>query len=178
MSLILKPHPEGFSAAVFGVQVDVGRAADVLRLRYALTGALGRVRWPEPSAPERADELWKSTCLEAFVRGPEGESYLELNFAPSRRWAAYAFDGYRTGMRNADVAAEPAIVAGGAEHGSALEASVDLRGLLPADASWRLGLSAVIEDADGAKSYWALRHPPGKPDFHHPDSFALTLEVP
>jgi len=36
-------------------------------------------------------------------------------------------------------------------------------------------LSAVIEDDDGAFSYWALRHPPGKPDFHHPDAFALML---
>src|SRR3546814_10579152 len=37
-----------------------------------------------------------------------------------------------------------------------------------------LALSAVIEETDGTKSYWALRHPPGKPDFHHPDCFALT----
>jgi len=42
----------------------------------------------------------------------------------------------------------------------------------------RIGLSAVIEETDGTKSYWALRHPPGKPDFHHPDCFALTLGAP
>jgi hypothetical protein len=35
-----------------------------------------------------------------------------------------------------------------------------------------LGLSAVLEEQDGTKSYWALAHPPGgKPDFHHPDCF-------
>jgi hypothetical protein len=28
----------------------------------------------------------------------------------------------------------------------------------------------------GALSYWALRHPPGKPDFHHPAGFALELD--
>ena len=44
-----------------------------------------------------------------------------------------------------------------------------------ANASWRLGLSAVIEDTSGGKSYWALAHPPGKPDFHHADCFALEL---
>ncbi len=38
-----------------------------------------------------------------------------------------------------------------------------------------LALSAVIEEKEGTKSYWALKHPPGKPDFHHPDCFALTL---
>lgn len=43
-------------------------------------------------------------------------------------------------------------------------------------ASFReLGLSAVIEEADGTKSYWALAHPAGKPDFHAAESFALTL---
>ena len=38
-----------------------------------------------------------------------------------------------------------------------------------------LGLSAVIEEADGNVSYWALAHPPGKPDFHHSDCLALEL---
>jgi hypothetical protein len=37
------------------------------------------------------------------------------------------------------------------------------------------GLSAIIEEADGTRSYWALAHPPGEPDFHHPDCFALEL---
>ena len=39
-----------------------------------------------------------------------------------------------------------------------------------------LALSAVIEHLDGRISYWALRHPPGKPDFHHPQGFALELD--
>jgi hypothetical protein len=46
---------------------------------------------------------------------------------------------------------------------------------MPHDAPWRLGLSAVIEDTRGSLSYWALAHPPGKPDFHHADGFALEL---
>jgi len=33
----------------------------------------------------------------------------------------------------------------------------------------------VIEEKDGAKSYWALAHPPGAPDFHHRDCFAIEL---
>ena len=42
--------------------------------------------------------------------------------------------------------------------------------------SVQLGLSAVVEAADGGLSYWALKHPPGKPDFHHVDAFALQLD--
>jgi hypothetical protein len=47
--------------------------------------------------------------------------------------------------------------------------------LLPAGRALRLGLSMVVEDTDGVLSYWALRHPPGKPDFHHTDAFASQL---
>lgn len=39
----------------------------------------------------------------------------------------------------------------------------------------RLGLSAVIEEKGGALSYWALRHAPGRPDFHHPRAFVRRL---
>lgn len=41
--------------------------------------------------------------------------------------------------------------------------------------AWLAGVSAVIEEADGMRSYWALAHPPGDPDFHHPDCFRLEL---
>ena len=33
----------------------------------------------------------------------------------------------------------------------------------------RVSITAVIEEKGGRKSYWALAHPPGRPDFHHAD---------
>jgi len=45
----------------------------------------------------------------------------------------------------------------------------------PTVGDFHIGLAAVIEELDGTKSYWALAHPPGAPDFHHADCFALTL---
>jgi hypothetical protein len=55
-----------------------------------------------------------------------------------------------------------------------LQVSLELNRLseLPRNASWLLGLSVLIEDTSGCMSYWALVHPPGKPDFHHVDCFA------
>jgi hypothetical protein len=39
--------------------------------------------------------------------------------------------------------------------------------------------SAIIEEEDGTKSYWALAHPrEGPPDFHHPSCFVLELPPP
>jgi hypothetical protein len=43
---------------------------------------------------------------------------------------------------------------------------------------WDYGLCAVIEERDARLSYWALAHPPGRPDFHHPACFAATLPAP
>jgi hypothetical protein len=56
-----------------------------------------------------------------------------------------------------------------------LRAALDLSRLRAAGRLWRLGISAIIEEKDGSKSYWALAHPQGKPDFHHADSFVLDL---
>ncbi|MBU2034068.1 MAG: hypothetical protein KKH37_09945 [Alphaproteobacteria bacterium] len=36
--------------------------------------------------------------------------------------------------------------------------------------------SAVLEEAAGEKSYWAVSHPTSKPDFHHADGLALALK--
>ena len=48
--------------------------------------------------------------------------------------------------------------------------------LLPAGQALQLGLTAVIEAADGSKHSWALAHCAAQPDFHVRQSFALTLK--
>ena len=130
-------------------------------------GEVDRIAWPGAAAQGRADDLWRHTCFEAFVATDGG--YVEYNFSPSSQWASYRFDSPRMGMRAAD---EVATVEGldGASDMVALEARIEV----PHGAK-RLGLSAVIESADGSMSYWALAHPSAKPDFHHPDSFVLDL---
>lgn len=148
-----------------------------LVLNYVVTGRIGDLRLPPVTASARTDELWRHTCFETFVRTAAGPAYYEFNFAPSTQWAAYGFSGYRTGMRVANEIHPPHIEVQSTDERFTLEASLDLDRLpgLPSDAAWQLGLSAVIEEADGALSYWALAHPPGKADFHHSDCFALEL---
>jgi hypothetical protein len=175
----LKLHPDSRCEAVSRIDVDVERQrADALVLRFMLTGTPGALRLPATAAAVRTEGLWRHTCFEAFVRALPGAGYAEFNLAPSTEWAAYLFDGYRSGMRAASVTVAPQIdfEANGATF--ALQAT--LYGLtgLPSDAAWLLGLSAVIEETNGRLSYWALAHPPGKPDFHHADCFALTLPAP
>jgi hypothetical protein len=174
LAVVLACHPGSLSAGArtLAVRVDAPPRGG-LRLTFRLDADLDRLRIPPPAAMARADRLWEHTCFEAFVAAAGSEAYREFNFSPSGAWAAYDFDGYRRNMRPAD-ASDPAIRVRRDAHGHELEAALDAASL-PAG-PLRLALSAVIEDRDGARSYWALAHPAGEPDFHHPDSFALVLD--
>jgi hypothetical protein len=176
----LKLHPNSYALAARQVEVDImhprpGR----LLLSYILKGELYGILMPSVAAPARADNLWHHTCFEAFVHASVGTAYYEFNFAPSTEWATYSFTSYRSGMSVATEASEPLIKTQSSHNRYILQATLDLDRLstLPRPAGWRLGLAAVIEDADGEMSYWALAHPPGKPDFHRPDCFVHELSA-
>ena len=111
--------------------------------------------------PARADELWKTTCFEAFLRAARKKAYREWNFSPSGAWAAYDFKAYRKGRSDAQVAA-PYVRFEDNLIWWALGATI----AVPAGTEWALGLSAVLEEKHGGKSYWALAHGGDKPDFH------------
>ena len=178
MNFPLLPHPDSPRGGVDAIAVHAARGS-TLTLQYVSTGDLERLTIPQPQAAQRADELWNSTCFEAFLRATGENGYLEFNFAPSRLWAAYSFAGYREGMHDLTIPA-PAISVTCNERELVLQAHIVLENIscLPRNSVWQVGLSAIIEEPNGRKSYWALRHPPGKPDFHHPDCFALELPPP
>jgi len=172
MRCALTLHPDFACPAVMGIAVEAERSGlGMLTLRYLVSGAIGKLLLPTPVAPARGDALWEHSCFEAFVRA-KGIGYREFNFAPSMQWAAYGFSGYRSGMRVATEIPAPEIESRTSPDRYEMRAA--LSGL-PHDVLWQLGLSAVIEETTGRKSYWALAHPPGKLDFHHFDSFALQL---
>jgi hypothetical protein len=170
----LNLHPDSQSLAVTRIDVTVAwPKPDHLLLSYAVAGNIGDIRMPAVTAAPRGEELWRHTCFEAFVRASTGAEYYEFNFAPSTQWAAYRFNSYRSGMgAAAEITAVP-IEAQSSRDCYTLQALLELDRLsgLRRDAPWRLGLSVLIEDTEGRTSYWALAHPPGKPDFHHTDCF-------
>ena len=178
MRQFLIRHPDSGSLGAKHIEVNATRLrGDSLALTYTLTGKLDGIAIPAVVATARRDELWRHTCFEAFVRASSGNEYYEFNFSPSTQWAAYRFSGYRSGICPATEIGEPLIEVSSNPDSFTLTASLELGRLagLQASASWRLGLSAVIEDRAGRKSYWALAHPPGKPDFHHADCFTQKL---
>ncbi len=174
MRQFLKLHPDSHCAAASCIEVDVSRPrAGALLVVYEVTGDIGALCIPPVAAPAQADALWRHTCFEAFVCPLPGEAYSEFNFAPSIQWAAYRFDGYRRGMRVAAEIGAPQIKVQCAPGRFTLQAALAL-GALPSG-RWRLGLAAVIEEANGPLSYWALAHPAGKPDFHRADCFICEI---
>jgi hypothetical protein len=175
MRLQLNMHPNSQCSALTGVEAEaVRRGPHGLELRCVARGRIGALALPAPAAPDLTHDLWQHTCFEAFVRAPgDDEPYYELNLAPSTRWAAYRFGSYREGMTVAD-AVVPRIEVTTGDETLELRAWLELPELPPLSA-WRIGLAAVIEQLDGQRSYWALHHAPGRPDFHHPDEFAYEL---
>jgi hypothetical protein len=166
---------------VRGIEARISWMADeMLAITYSLAGDIKRLLIPLSRPPRRADYLWQHTCFEAFVSVKGKPEYSEFNFSPSGEWAAYHFRRYRDGAPLEVGALAPRIAARRADDCFDLDAAIHLD-CLPMTAhngSLHLGLSAVIEEDNGALSYWSLKHPPGKPDFHHPDNFVLQIERP
>jgi hypothetical protein len=165
----LIPHASSPPIAVRELQVEIDLShPGLVTLWYTVFGSVDELVLPQTNPPSRADRLWETTCFELFARA-RGGAYHEYNFSPSSDWAAYRFGGYRDGREALPLQHEPII-------SYTKVGSFELHVTLPVElGDSRLGLSAVIEERNGRMSYWALAHPPGAPDFHHPDCFALEL---
>ena len=192
---VLACHPSTPCPAVRRLAVAVRRSAGKLVLNYRLEGDIGALDIPPAGPAHRADGLWQATCCELFIKlpsphggglgwgrstppsmFPEEEGYLEFNFSPSTAWAAYAFTGYRQGMAAVDLVEPVNIAVLRDADWLELAASINLDGLpLAEEDTLLVGLSAVVQAQRGGLSYWAMAHPEGKPDFHHPDSFMFKL---
>jgi hypothetical protein len=160
------------------VTAQAERYGTELLLRFDVTGAIDRLLFPPASpTPLRRDELWQHTCFEAFARPSRSPAYHELNLSPSGDWAFYHFGNRRAGRSYPDLD-PPAVDIDASPERLSLRASLDLGTLLSPAVPWDLNLTAVLEASDGIRSYWALAHPAGDPDFHDPDCFVLHLPPP
>ncbi|MBU0670263.1 MAG: DOMON-like domain-containing protein [Alphaproteobacteria bacterium] len=169
----LTPHPANPPAGQWAVRFSWRLTQHWLTLRWRIAGK-GELAIPKLAGQGRADGLWQTTCFEIFLRHGEGAGYSEFNLSPSERWAAYDFDDYRKGMRERDLPRAPVCAWRAGSAFSLFDAAIPSRGLPGPPAAF--GASAVLEEAAGEKSYWAVSHPTSKPDFHHADGLALALK--
>ncbi len=172
----LLPHPANPSLAVSSVQARIlGLDAHWLTLRWRVEGA-SLLTVPPFAGKRRADGLWQTTCFELFVQSDASAGYAEFNLSPSQSWAAYDFTAYREGMAERPVPRGPVCTPRRGQSVLIFDAAIPAAALPPLP--WTYGLSAVIEEEGGRKSYWAIAHPDDRPDFHSQTCFAARLAAP
>ena len=148
------------------------QAANTLSLSFTVRSRIENIILPDRRNGNRVDRLWETTCFELFIQRNDATAYSEINLSPSTDWAIFQLDGYRKNRRD-DL---DAAISGTKVQLSNDRLSISTRITLPlftrsACEDYRIGLASIIEDRTGAKSFWALTHPPGAPDFHHADCF-------
>lgn len=174
--IFLRPHPGSNPGGIDSILVTLTHlATSELKLTYVLSGDISKLRIPAPTAATRADGLWQHTCCEAFIRAEGSPAYIEFNFSPSGQWQAYAFTDYRLGSLRQPVS-DPQIECSVEPDRLTLTATLQSADL-PSGNHLHLGLTAVLESTGGDMAYWALHHADGNPDFHHPDTFALEIDL-
>lgn len=164
-------HADCYPGPVNAVTAAVSITQHGCEAEFRIEGHLPSIVIPAEAATGRRDNLWQTTCLEIFWQPLGSDSYREFNLSPSCQWAAYDFDSFRQGMRDAPV--EAVAIACSHDAGAlVLRASIAADLAVPA----RIALNAVIEQTDGAKQFWALAFPPGRPEFHAEANRVLIIE--
>ncbi len=142
-------------------------------IQYSLTGALEHICWPAPDvAPQRRDELWQHTCLEAFFSDEQQAHapYSEINISSAGNWNYYEFSAYRSGQQTPG---DVFVSLKRRNSSDKAQFQIEIKSPHRALPQKYCGLSVIIEFVDGEKSYWALDHALTKPDFHDKEKVRL-----
>ncbi len=161
------------------VKAVVSRTEQQIAINFVLDASIGelkQIKWPATEiAHVRRNELWKTTCFEAFVGSRDSHDYFEYNLAPSGDWNVYHFDSYRQGMKIVLPHVQTSPIRSHANSECRHEISFALEfEKLQINGPLALGLTAVVEFQDGHKEYWAISHKSEKPDFHLRSTWELA----
>lgn len=161
-----------FQPTEISLQGEFTRSGRELTFRYSLQDPKAEVLdglRPSPVGGwTRANELWKTTCFEAFWGMPGESKYWELNLSPSKQaWNLYVFKGYREPQPPSPafdcelvkVEMTPTTLE------ATLKSALNLK-------TMELSLTAIIRTLSGV-NYFALKHSSPQADFHSRDSFIL-----
>ena len=165
-----------------GVQISaelVWRREAWLELSYGVLArgarGIGALKLPKglkdgPQQGQRKDELWTTTCFEAFLAAPGEQRYWEVNLAPNGDWAVYRFDGYRSGQTQQELGTPPMVRLQRGAHQLRLDARIALEPWWTSGLCPDLALTAVVDRGPEGLSHWALGHG-RKADFHDRSTF-------
>ena len=153
---------EGWLELSYGVLARAAKGISALKLPTGLNDG--------PQLGQRKDELWSTTCFEAFLAASGEQRYWEVNLAANGDWALYRFDGYRSGQTQQELSTPPKVQLQRGAHQLRLDARIDLEPWWTSDVCPDLALTAVIDRGEEGLSHWALSHG-RKADFHNRSTF-------
>ena len=153
---------EGWLELSYGVLAKAATGLTPIRLPTGLSNG--------PQQGQRQDDLWTTTCFEAFLAPPGEQRYWEVNLAPNGDWAVYRFDRYRSGQSSQELSMPPQIQLQRWRHQLRLDARIPLEPWWPPGVCPDLALTTVIDRGHDGLSHWALRHG-RKADFHDRSGF-------
>ena len=155
---------------------DISRTGNQLKITYLLTGDRAAIIVPEANqVPIRRYDLWEHTCFELFLRLKGTNKYWEFNLSPSGNWNVFRFLDYRLNiMEELSFDSLPFKVVQDAESLKVM-ANINLDTLGIAKRDLNIAITTVVENTERQLSYWALAHPTTEADFHHQDSFIISL---
>ncbi|MDA8090594.1 MAG: DOMON-like domain-containing protein [Nitrospiraceae bacterium] len=164
-----KPAPD------LKISGSVERRKDRFSIGYEITGSLSSIELPVADVPSRRYSLWEKTCMEFFLGPRNSTRYWEFNLSPAGLWNTYSFESYREGMREEPSFEKLPFVVHAGPRALRLSLEFNLAAIVPPGLDINVAVSAVIKMKDGNMSYWALAHPPVRPDFHDRACFKIAL---
>jgi len=169
----LKPFEALPEIKAFSCSVRVRYAGPVLMLRYTIRGPLRQIVIPAATdRPENTAGLWRTTCLECFLRPENSCAYTEWNFSPSGNWWVCVFEDYRTAAPLQVDSPRPVL---------RLQRSREFLFVhitLPLTSGARVSVdpALILEHTGGLRSHWAITHPFEHPDFHRSSGMGIAVQ--
>ena len=173
----LNRHGESMHGVFSSISAQVERIGDSISIVYFFGFTKNTSQFDRVPQIRLGEALWNRTCFELFLQPATLQEYYEWNFAPDGAWSAYRLADYRSNIStDPDVqltAATNRCGPSGGELHRTMQLAPGHR--LLAVEPCQLAISAVDCECSRPAVYWALAHPPGQPDFHHPTCFTATL---
>ncbi|MDB5039046.1 MAG: hypothetical protein JWQ35_2574 [Bacteriovoracaceae bacterium] len=177
--LKLIPFGKHSDGSKYSLEAEVVFTESKLKIIYLLRGNLeDLIIVPKKTGAGQIDDLWKSTCFEAFISKKKSFRYIEWNFSSSQEWGFFAFESYRKAAPEKLIQSAPEMRIKRSKADFVMEINLNLKendSFFENADPYEMGLSVVLKSRDGKQSYWAISHSGTKPDFHLRDTFKVQL---
>ncbi|CAA6816502.1 MAG: Unknown protein [uncultured Sulfurovum sp.] len=152
------------------IETSIYLTATSMQITFIIKGALETYVFPQKSQPQRANELWKSTCFELFLGNSQKEAYYELNFSSSLAWNFYYLRSYRAELQELKLLSEPKISVKENEEVFKIVFELETETFSFKDFD-SYNVASVLLTKEHECTFWSLKAFTDVPDFHHQDNF-------